>query len=235
MKEQIEILMKLQEVETEAANIRSLLDSLPAKLEGLETRLGELKQSIEESESVASEMRKTYRVYDSDTQTNLLQMGKSQGKLRTVKTNKEYQSLLKEIEEAKQRNSKIEDKMLECLDRIEEEDDALEKKRETYEELSGQLLLEKDDLRKEGEAGEKRLARLEARRADIAKTIEPGLLQKFNMIRDKRQGLAVVSVQDAICQGCHLNIPPQMFNEIQRLDSLRVCPNCQRMLYWGKI
>ena len=234
MKEQIEILAQLQEVETEVANIRSLLDSLPARIEKLDARLDDLQRSIEESEAALSGIRKTYRAHESDVQMNLARMEKSRERLRTVKKNTEYQLLLKEIEDAKQRNSDIEDKMLEFLDRIDAEEDAIAKKRASQEEISGQILEEKSDLRKQGEAGETKLAQLNARREDIAKSIEPGLLQKFNAIREKRQGLALVSVQDATCQGCHVNIPPQMFNEIQRLDSLRLCPNCQRMLYWEK-
>ena len=137
MKEQIEILAQLQEVETEVANIRSLLDSLPARIEKLDARLDDLQRSIEESEAALSGIRKTYRAHESDVQMNLARMEKSRERLRTVKKNTEYQLLLKEIEDAKQRNSDIEDKMLEFLDRIDAEEDAIAKKRASQEEISG--------------------------------------------------------------------------------------------------
>jgi len=51
---------------------------------------------------------------------NQSSVDKTTVKLRSVKTNKEYQALLKEIEDQKAKNSKIEDQMLECLDRLDE-------------------------------------------------------------------------------------------------------------------
>jgi predicted nucleic acid-binding Zn-ribbon protein len=44
-------------------------------------------------------------------------------------------------------------------------------------------------------------------------------------------GLAVVPVKDAVCHGCNVNLPPQLYNELFRCDSLRFCPNCQRIIY----
>jgi len=35
-----------------------------------------------------------------------------------------------------------------------------------------------------------------------------------------------------VCSGCNVNLPPQMYNEIQRFDRIRFCPNCQRIVYW---
>jgi uncharacterized protein len=29
-----------------------------------------------------------------------------------------------------------------------------------------------------------------------------------------------------------MNIPPQMYNELQRSDILMFCPHCQRIVYW---
>jgi len=39
-------------------------------------------------------------------------------------------------------------------------------------------------------------------------------------------------VIDAICQGCHLGIPPQQYNNLIKGDSPESCPNCNRIIYW---
>jgi hypothetical protein len=44
--------------------------------------------------------------------------------------------------------------------------------------------------------------------------------------------VGIIAVIDAVCQGCHMNIPPQMYNELQRGDNLTKCPMCQRLIYW---
>jgi hypothetical protein len=52
------------------------------------------------------------------------------------------------------------------------------------------------------------------------------------MIFSRRGGLAVVEIRGGTCQGCHMNIPPQLFNLIQRNEQVIPCPNCQRILHW---
>ncbi|CAD7771580.1 C4-type zinc ribbon domain protein [Candidatus Methanoperedenaceae archaeon GB37] len=51
-------------------------------------------------------------------------------------------------------------------------------------------------------------------------------------IRKRRNGRAVVSVNDAVCEGCHMHIPPQNYNELLKCDKLMTCPSCQRIIYW---
>ena len=79
----------------------------------------------------------------------------------------------------------------------------------------------------------KTLMRLDKERVVISKNLEPEFLKKFQMIKEQQvTGIAVVPVKDAVCLGCNMNIPPQMYNELQRCDSLKLCPYCQRIIYW---
>ena len=50
-----------------------------------------------------------------------------------------------------------------------------------------------------------------------------------------RRGLAVAPVQNGTCQGCNMNIPPQLFNQLQRGDSIELCATCNRIIYWDKL
>ena len=112
MKEQINILSKLQEIEIETQSIKSTLSDVSRKIETLDADLKEFERTIEDRESIFNELEKKYRNYESDARINLDQEKKIQAKLRSVKTNREYQSLLKEIEDVKTKNSNIEDKMI---------------------------------------------------------------------------------------------------------------------------
>ena len=42
----------------------------------------------------------------------------------------------------------------------------------------------------------------------------------------------VVEARGGICLGCHINLPPQMFNELQRYREVRQCPSCHRIVFW---
>ena len=51
------------------------------------------------------------------------------------------------------------------------------------------------------------------------------------MVLQRRGGVAVVTVNNGTCGGCHMHVPPQDLIEIRRSASVRVCANCQRILY----
>ncbi len=55
------------------------------------------------------------------------------------------------------------------------------------------------------------------------------------MIKGRRNGIAVVSARSSICSGCNMNLPPQLYNELQRSEELICCPNCNRIIYWDEI
>jgi uncharacterized protein len=232
MKEQIYMLVKLQKIETEAGNVKSILSDAHRKLETLDAGLVEFEQTIEEQESITEELRKKYRDYEADTRTNLDREKKTQAKLRSVKTNREYQSLLKEIEEEKAKNSKIEDKMIECLDRIDETEKTIAKKKDEYLKVCHSVVNEKEIIKQESEQGRIKLSKLDEDREKISRMIDPELLKKYLIIKKQNPGaLAVVPVKDALCHGCNVNLPPQLYNELFLGDSLKFCPNCQRIIY----
>jgi len=232
MKEQIKVLVKLQYLDTETARIKSTLNDVSKKLENLDSSLIEIEQTITNQESVLDELKKQYRDYESDAKMNFAKNKKSQEKLRSVKTNKEYQSLLKEIEDVKSKNSLIEDKMIECLDRIDETEEIIAKKKDDYLQLSDHIKSEKQNIEQEAGIDKKKLDELDLDRNNVSGLIDSQLFKKYLVIKEQHHGgLAVVPVKDAVCHGCNVNLPPQLYNELFKYNSLKFCPNCQRIIY----
>ena len=235
-REQLGILVKLQETETEAYNIKLMLSDVKAKLEKLGIGLKNFKKTIENEENHLNELKSKDRAYESDIQLNLSKIKKSEEKLRSVKTNKEYQMALKEIEDLKTINSQIEDQMLECMDLIEASENLIALKEKEYLRFSEETNNEKENIDMEIIKGKKTLTWLDKEQAEISKNLDPELLKKFQMIKEQQAtGIAVAPVKDAVCLGCNMNIPPQMYNELQRFDSLKFCPYCQRIIYWKEL
>ena len=235
MKEKIDQLVELQKIETETSSIKSLLSGVSAKIDTLDSELKAFERTIEDELSRVSERKKKYRGSESDALVNRSMIQKSQEKLGVVKTNKEYQSFLKEIEELEAKNSQIEDDMLECLDSIDEAENGIATKRDEYLRTSDRISLEKEIVRQETEQGEKKLARLNEELEKITNIVDSDLLKRYNIVKKYHaNGIAIVLVKNSVCLGCNVNIPPQVYNEVQRCDSLKFCPNCQRIIYWKK-
>jgi len=232
MKEQIDNLVKLQGIETERNEIRFILSNVTQRSDSLSCRLNEFEQTMKDEKLRFNELKKSYGLYQSDVEMNISRLKKSQEKLTSIKTNKEYQSLLKEIEDVKKINSQIEDQMLECLEQMDDIERILADRNNEYEKFSEQVNKEKLTIVHETEKNNKRLAELDTEWKKFSGKIDPHLLKTYLMVRDKAGGIAVAPVKDAVCHVCNMNIPAQMYNELQRCDSLKFCPSCQRIIYW---
>ncbi len=233
IKDKIDLLVKLQKIETETSDIKSMLSNVAQRFDSLDAELKTFERSIDDEASLISVIQKKYREYDSEVQMNLARIKKSKEKLHSIKNNKEYLSLLKEIEDKEAINSNIEDEMLEYLDRVDALESSTAAKKSEYLVVADQIKNDKEDIEKETEKGRKRITVLENSWKEITGKIESKLLAKFNLIKEQHDGgIAIVPVKEAVCNGCNVNLPLEMYNELQRVDSLRFCPNCQRIVYW---
>lgn len=232
-KEQIETLVQLQQIDNESRKIRSKLDLLPQKVQELDSRLREIENEITEKTSSFSELQKEYRSREAESKVNQAQIKKSNEKLPLVKTNKEYHAILKEIEDLQKKISTIEDLMIASLDRMETEGRLISEQKVEAGRLTIEIQSEKEQLEKESVEDEARLRSLMEQWEVVTRNVPEKLLARFNQVRKQSPGMAIAVVKDAVCQGCHMNIPPQLYNELQRGNTLKFCPWCHRMIYWN--
>jgi len=235
IREQLSILVRLQEIDTDIQKTEKRLGKVDGEVAVLDSELEDFESLVSEKVSLCEEHHKTYRSLESDANMNLPKILKSKEKLSSVKTNKEYQSLLKEIEDIKAANSKIEDQMLEILEQIEQSEVQLEEKTNELRSVKDRVAGERVDITKAAEEDRTRLAALQVDFQTILDTVNPDILKAFTSVRSRIGNLAIAKVENAVCAGCHMNIPPQMYIELQRFESLMHCPQCQRIIYSSKL
>jgi hypothetical protein len=153
-------------------------------------------------------------------------------KMAQIKNIKEMQALQREIDLIKQGNSQLEDELISVLEELEAEGNILKEKEE------GLKAMEEEWRGKRQEA-EAQLAELDQAVTEASKTrgetasqLNEDLIGRYELIFARRGGIAVVMASGGICQGCHMNIPPQLWNEIIRSDKLILCPSCHRIIYY---
>jgi predicted nucleic acid-binding Zn-ribbon protein len=79
---------------------------------------------------------------------------------------------------------------------------------------------------------EQDIVRWHQAREEVLQELAPEHVERYNTLKKKRNGIAIVLVKNEGCQGCYVNIPPQMYNEVQKYKEIILCPNCNRILYW---
>ncbi len=150
----------------------------------------------------------------------------------SIKTNKEYYAMLKEIESTKRINTAREDELLSILARFEEVEKRLAEFSTEVEELGSRYRERMVDIEARMAKFDKDISQLRAKKSEVATKIDAGLVRRFEMIFTRRDGIAIVPARNQSCTGCHMNISPQLFNLLKRDDRIHSCPNCNRIIYY---
>jgi predicted nucleic acid-binding Zn-ribbon protein len=123
--------------------------------------------------------------------------------------------------------------MLEFLEQIETAEQSLNENKQQYSRIVDELEDEKKSLIQAAKQGEKEHDGLQSDRDAVVAALDAGLMDIYEyQLLKQGDGVAIVDVKNAVCQGCNMNIPPQMYNELQRDISLKYCPSCERIIYW---
>ena len=232
MLNQLRCLIEYQTVEDKKNQLIRSSQETPRRIAELEREFelfeGEYLSKKAEQDN-AQKMRKTLEQTVSDLEGR---MQRQKARTGEIKTNKEYQAALKEIDETQKEVSRNEDSMLEVMERIE----VLGREvKDLEQEVAGRRKKMEEDvavLQRESEQLRSRLDRLEKVRKKVRERIDADLLKRTDFLFEKQAGIAVAAVENGVCQVCHLNIPPQKFIELQRDEAILQCPHCHRFLYW---
>lgn len=231
MKEAIKNLMDLQAIDLEVQKIDEQMadghGELLAKQRLIEqghAAIADYKEQFELGEKRRRELEATI----SDESERIKDR---QTKLMSIQTNREYQSILKEIEDTKVANQQREEELTLLM----EQSELIERK---IEELTKRCTEQEAQLAEDSQRVAAESARLEVDKEQITKTreaqaqkVDSRYLNRYEMLRAKRNGLAVTGVTRGVCRGCNMNIPPQMFNQLLKEQELLTCPTCNRMMY----
>jgi uncharacterized protein len=235
IREHISMLVDLQDLELDIHKIQQELSQVERRTAGLDAQLNEFIAAVERGKAQVQELTKRIRSLESDLQVNQGRVLKSQEKLRAVKTNKEYQSGLKEIDDLNAIGSKIEDEILVSMEQMDAANASTMEQQARLDAQAGLLRSEKESVLQDARQSRIRLEQMTAQASALAERVPAGVLALYRRVKaQKANGVAICAVDAAVCRGCNVNIPPQMYNELQRVDRLKNCPNCDRIIYWDE-
>lgn len=230
--EQVKVLIDLQQILSHARTMETEKNKVPLEVADLRSLFEERETKFlaarQEFEQVQQEKREKEREIEEERD----KVEKAKAKLMSIKTNKEYYAMLKEMEATKRANSAREEELLAILTRYEELEKRLSDLQAEVEEVGGRYRERMVDIDARMSMFDQDLSALREKKIEIASRIDPSLARRFEMIFERRNGVAIVPARDHSCTGCHMNIAPQLFNLLQRDDKLYSCPNCNRILYY---
>lgn len=232
MREQMEKLAVLQTLDMKIQGMQREKDEIPLRLATVEEAFKKEEEKVLGQKAELERLQKERRQKEKELEEEVDRVKKTEARVFEIKTNKEYQAVLKEIENAKKFNRQREEEILGILERLEEiqrnlkqSEKELEEKRKTYQQ-------EVTELQEKASSFDQKMATEVRERQKRQKEITPNLLSRYEMLLERRQGVAVARVVNGVCMACNMNMRPQLYIELQRQDALIICPNCSRILYW---
>ncbi len=230
----LKLLLRLQETDVAADRLRTRLNTLEgegeirearARLTAAETRLGQARMALDD---VEREQRRVEGDVDmlsrkADAERKRLFDG-------SVANAKELQAIEAEVAGLKARIGRLEDQVLEHMERREELEGIVadasqeaERARAVLLELVGSSASEIDEVR----AGLQETAR---KREELLPSIDDELLGLYEDVRRQRKGVGAAALVDGICQGCHQKLSPVYLAQLRRIDGVKRCEYCRRIL-----
>jgi predicted nucleic acid-binding Zn-ribbon protein len=225
-------LIDVQEIDKVIREVSQGLERLPEELGALEVGLEELKAvhaaQLQELEDLKAQHR--------DTEMEMTEMEEgiktSRQRLMEIKSNIEYKAMLKEIAFKEDQRDRRETRILEFMDLMETQNRLIADQNRRIEEQDALLVQQRQAVAAQMAELQQELADLEEKRKKLRKAVPAALLKRYEFIRQRRNGTAIAPVHEGVCLGCHMNILPQQFIDLQKGLEILQCPHCQRILYW---
>ena len=205
-----ELPLEVEDSEKEIAGLTTNSEKISAEIEENENQISEQKQIIEN----AKELLKKY-----------------DEKLKNVRNNREYNSIVKEQEYQDLESQLAEKKINELKARIEQKKEGLATITEKIDERNAHLKSKKSELDEILKETHKEEDLLQKKSAEFEKVIEENLILSYKRIRGSvKNGLAIVSVERGASGGSYFSIPPQVQLEIASRNKIITDEHSGRIL-----
>ncbi|MDR0477424.1 MAG: C4-type zinc ribbon domain-containing protein [Desulfobulbaceae bacterium] len=232
MNKHIAQLVQLQGLDLELDKIDN---GIRAEQEALAERvqsIADREEAVKELAAAIKEKEKEKKLLEDTMADKQDQVRDRQSKMMRVQTSREQQAILREIEEAKKLVKEHEDHILAIMQEVEKMQARIAEEKNL---IAGETTLAAEEskrVRRTVEEITTAKKTKQARRNQEAAQIDAALLRKYEMLRQRRHGIAITNVDQEVCQGCHMKLPPQQYNLLLRGDSIHECPSCQRIVYY---
>lgn len=232
MKDQMEYLVRLQAIDTRLGLLKAEAARIPERVEAARRLLLEAQRRLVQSQTEGEASARQKREKERELEACEEKLSKARNRQSEIKTNKEYQAHLQEIESLKLEKGRVEEELLVLMDQVETSKREEAERARIVKDTEQKFERERQQLEKQSETLKTELETSEKEREATVPIMDPKLLKMYQQLKDLHHDLAVVPIQRGTCGGCHMNIPPQRVAEVKTRERILTCSECQRIIYW---
>jgi len=231
MNPDLEKLVLLQRTETELKRVQGELAEIPRQRAERDALLDDERHKLDAARAALGGSQQNRRHKESELSDLETRRSKYKGQLMEVKTNKEYQAVLHEIEGVEREIRTREDEILQEMESAETLQLAVKEEEAVFKRAEQAHGSDVAALQARAAELQAQLERLLAERNAVATTIDGDILELFQRVA-KLRGAGVAEARDEMCQLCRMKLRPQMFVDVKRNEAIIQCPSCSRILYY---
>ena len=231
IRDQIKILIELQTKDEEIYRLKTDLKDKPSAIEELKNEFESKKTKLKGLEDQLKQLLLKQKEFEGDLKSKDEGILKADGQLLSLKTNKEYQAKLLEIENIKADKSLVEEKLLMGMDDIEAAKKAVEAEKIIVANFEKEFNQKKKELEDSIAIATDQVKVKESQRNQIAPGVRPDLLSRYERVLQNKEGIGIVPVKNHACGGCFMHLTEQLIHQIKMHDQLISCDQCARILY----
>ncbi len=224
-------ILKLQQIDLSINDCLRKEEELPRRILTLEDEIASRQKEMELEKGKLTELLKSKKEAEAEVELMRGKIAHYKDQLLSVKTNKEYAALLKEIDAAQKKVDGIEERIIGFLIEVDEHNAHIKKIESWFQSEKSKLLAEKATL--ESELAQTRVARsgFESKRVEVEAILPETVRHTYSRVRALRGG-ALAEARDEFCMECHVRLRPQVYNDIRNNNQLITCDSCYRILYY---
>lgn len=229
MKDVIQNLANLQYIDSRIDELARLRGDLPEEILDLEHDIERTKSLISRLEVQDVELSHERNTLELDLQDSAALIEKYEAQQMTVRNNREYDALTKEIESQKQATENAKSRLEEIALILEESYRKLDTLRVELNELEESYHDKRSNLTEVIEKTKSEEEELLKVREDALKKVDARYLKSYERLRNGlNNGIAVVAMEKGACLG--MMLPPQVQNEVRKMNKIIIDENSGRIV-----
>ena len=232
MPSSIEQLAALQQVDTQLRAVRLELAALGGAAAEVKTTVGTKRSVTQAKRQEMQELEKQRRDYEARLADEEEKTKDRRMRMQRIKNERELGALKREVDLSRELSTQLEESLLRLLEGADAKVNELKTLEEDLAAAEQQLAEREREHAERSRALAADLERLSSERQRLANDVEDSLRRRYELIFERKGGLAVVEVRkEGDCAGCRMRVPPQLITQIHRNADIVFCPACQRILF----
>ncbi len=232
MQSDLEMLLKLQVIDYDLGELERSKEYLPDMMENLRREIEEAENLFHNTQKEISDSKVMQKSLELEIASRQAELKKLQDQMMAIKTNKEYDALVSQIDVVKGAINEKETQLFEIVEKLEKLESDVKDYETRGKEIQERNSRELKILQEKMDSVGSKIQIKEEERGNITVRVPKRTMSVYEMVRKSRGGTVVVPVRKRACGACYKALPPHRIQEIKRGDQIITCDNCGRMLIW---